>query len=189
MKSNPKAFSTIISSTTETALQRSIIINEHSIIDGKEVTWLDIELPVDTHSKARRRCIDLIGKTDDEYIICELKFGKDSATDPPYDAKAEVESYMQAIKYNHEELDKNNNIHHTNGKPFYWKDVAEKGRPIIAANDSYWKYWREHRKVHIPSEISCYSLNIDVSYFKQLKKDNVKYEPTIKDLIWTRIQE
>lgn len=187
MKSNPTNYSKEIKSTTETAFQRAIIIGEKSIIDGKEVTWLDIELPVDTHSKARRKCIDLIGRCDDEYIVCELKFGRDSATDAPYEAKAEVEVYMQSIKYNHKELDKENNIHHTNGKHFYWRDVAEKGRPIIAANDAYWSYWREHRNVPVPADIPCYSLNVDTQYFKHLKKEKEKYTPIIDNLTWTRL--
>ena len=188
MKSNPTTYSTVIKSTTETALQRAIIKGKKSIIEGKEVTWLDIELPIDTHSKARRRCIDLIGKTDDEYIVCELKFGKDSATDAPYEAKAEVEIYMQAIKYNHKELDKENNIHHINGERFLWKDVAEKGRPIIAANEAYWSYWKKHRKVPVPADVPCYSLNVDTQYFKRLKQDREKYEPILNDLIWTSLK-
>ena len=187
MNSNPTTFSTLIKSTTETALQRAIILGEKSIIDGKEVTWLDIELPVDTHSKARRHCIDLIGQTDDEYIICELKFGRDSATDAPYEAKAEVNVYMESIKFNHKELDKEDNIHHTNGKHFYWRDVAEKGRPIIAANEAYWTYWKEHRSVPVPTDIPCYSLNVDVQYFKQQKNEKILYEPSINGLIWTKL--
>jgi len=187
MKSKPKEYSTLIASTTETALQRAIIINDYSIIDGEKVTWLDIELPVDIRSKARRRCIDLIGKTDDEFIICELKFGKDSATDPPYYAEKEVINYIQDIRYNYISLDKDDSIHHTNGKHFYWRDVAEKGRPIIAANEAYWRYWTKHRKVDIPTDIPCYSLNVDTIFFKQLKQDRDKYTPEVVELAWTRL--
>lgn len=187
MKSNPKAFSTLIASTTETALQRSIIINEHSVIDGKDVVWLDIELPVDKHRKARGHCIDLIGKTDNGYIICELKFGKDSATDDPIYAETEVKRYIRDIQYNYPDLDENDNIHHTNGKHFFWKEVAQNCRAIIAANEEYWRYWIKHRKMEIPKGTACYSLNIDVQYFKQLKQDKEEYEPRIDKITWTRL--
>lgn len=186
MKSSPQAFSTTIASTTETALQRSIIINEHSIIDGKKVIWLDIELPVDKHRKARGHCIDLIGESDDGYIICELKFGKDSSTDAPDYAYAEVKRYVQDILFNYPDLDESN-IHHTNGKHFYWKDVAKNCRPIIAANKEYWSYWINHRKMEIPSDIPCYSLNVDVQYFKQLKQDKEVYTPMVEEIIWTKL--
>lgn len=188
MKSRPREYSTVIASTTETALQRSIIANEQSFVDGKIITWLDIELPVDKLRKARGHCIDLIGKTDDdEYIICELKFGKDSATDSPCRAADEVMNYLQYIRENYPSLDRDDNIHHTNGKHFYWKDVARKGRPIIAANDAYWSYWIKHREVSIPTDIPCFSLNVDVQYFKKLRNDREKYEPVIQDLTWKRL--
>ena len=187
MKSNPTTYSTVIKSTTETALQRSIIINERSIIDGEEVTWLDIELPVDKKRKARGHCIDLIGKTSKGYIICELKFGKDSGTDDPIDAETEVQRYIRDIQYNFPDLDEDDNIHHTNGKHFFWKDVAQNCRPIIAANGEYWSYWIKHRGMDIPKETACYSLNVDVQYFKQLKRDKEEYEPRIKDIVWTKL--
>ena len=75
MKSNPRDYSTLIKSTTETAFQRAIILNKTSIIDNEIVEWLDIELPIDKDRKnARGHCVDLIGRSAKGYVICELKF-------------------------------------------------------------------------------------------------------------------
>lgn len=187
MKSNPGAFSTIIASTTETAFQRAIFLGGPSLIEGKTVRWLDIELPVDKHRKARGHCVDLIGTTDEEFVICELKFGKNSATDSPEYAAAEIKRYLQDIRDNHSELDSEDNIHHTNGEHFFWGDVAKKCQPIIAANEEYWTYWTKNRKVSLPVDIPCYSLNVSADYFKQQKSDRERYTPSTQDLVWTRL--
>ena len=94
---NPGNYSTQIKATTETAFQRAIILGEASTIDKETVEWLDIELPVDKHRKARGHCVDLIGRSKNSYIICELKFGKNSATDYPSFAKEELERDRKSV--------------------------------------------------------------------------------------------
>ena len=189
MKTNPGNFSTTIKSTTETAFQRAIILNGPSVIDGESVEWLDIELPVDRHRKARSCCLDLIGLSESGYVVCELKFGKNSATDDPDDAATEIGRYKRDIQYNFVDLDEEDNVHHKNGKHFYWKDVAKNARYIIAANKAYWDYWLCHRGVKLPKGIKCYSLDVDVDCFKLQKGALESYEPTLPDCNWTLITQ
>ena len=76
---NPKVFTTEISHVSECAFERAIILGKYSILDGKRVDWLDIEIPVAQSGKPRDRCLDLIGKDEDgRYVLCELKFRRRS---------------------------------------------------------------------------------------------------------------
>ena len=50
---NPKEFATKISDVSECAFERAIIRGEYSILDGKRVDWLDIEIPVAQSGKPR----------------------------------------------------------------------------------------------------------------------------------------
>jgi hypothetical protein len=183
---NPGNYSTQIKATTETAFQRAIILGEASTIDKETVEWLDIELPVDKHRKARGHCVDLIGRSQNGYIICELKFGKNSATDYPSFAKEELERCRKDIEFNCKHLD-NSNTHHKNGKPFKWEDIAKNSRYIIAANQEYWDYWLGHRKEQLPEGVDCYSIDIDVSCFKHQKGNNENYTPTIPQCNWEKL--
>lgn len=183
---NPGNYSTQIKATTETAFQRAIILCEASTIDKETVEWLDIELPVDKHRKARGHCVDLIGRYKNGYIICELKFGKNSATDYPSFAKEELERYRKDIEFNCKHLD-NSNTHHKNGKPFKWEDIAKNSRYIIAANQEYWDYWLGHRKEQLPEGVDCYSIDIDVSCFKHQKGNNENYTPTLPQCNWEKL--
>lgn len=178
---------TEIKSTTETAFQRAIILGGTSIIDGEIVEWLDIELPVDESRKARGHCVDLIGKSKDGYVICELKFGKNSATDSPGEASSQLERYRVDIKSNSSVLDEKK-IYHKNGKQFLWKDIADNARYIIAANEEYWSYWLTHRKVQLQNDFECYSLNVKNDCFKQQKTKNTKYVPELPECKWTRLR-
>lgn len=192
MKTNPGYYSTSIKSTTETAFQRAIILNELSVIDGETVEWLDIELPVDRYRKARGHCLDLIGQSKRGYVICELKFGKDSATDDPNFAADEIRRYQNDIQYNYEDLDEGDNLHHKNGKRFYWKDVAGASSLIIAANEQYWEYWLKQRGAKLPEDINCYSLNVKTDWFKEQKKNigGELYTPSLpEDCVWTLVKQ
>ena len=188
MKTNPGNYSTIIKSTTETAFQRAIILNGPSVIDGETIEWLDIELPVDRHRTARSCCVDLIGRSESSYVICELKFGDNSATDNPDDAATEIRRYKKDIQYNFIDLDEEDNVHHKNGEHFYWKDVASNARFIIAANKAYWDYWLYHRGAELPEDINCYSLDIDVDCFKEQKNGLESYAPALPDCHWTLVK-
>ena len=182
-------YSKWIRSTTETAFQRAIILGGTSIIDGETVEWLDIELPVDENRKAARgHCVDLIGKSKDGYVICELKFGKNAATDSPEDASDQLKRYRDDIKNNSSELDEKK-IYHKNGKQFLWEEIAGNARYIIAANEEYWSYWLTHRKVQLPNDFECYSLNVKNDCFKQQKANNTKYKPKLpEECKWTRLR-
>lgn len=182
-------YSTEIRSTTETAFQRAIILGGTSIIDGEIVEWLDIELPVDGSRKAARgHCVDLIGKSKDGYVICELKFGKNAATDSPEEASNQLKMYRANIERYWSVLD-GEKIYHKNGKPFLWKEIADNARYIIAANEEYWSYWLTHKEeVQLPSDFECYSLNVKNDCFKQQKANNTKYKPELPECEWTRIK-
>lgn len=189
LQTNPGNYSTLIKSITETAFQRAIILGGKSIIDNELVEWLDIELPVDRHRRARGHCVDLIGRSISGYIICELKFGSNSATDSPSEANKQLNRYKIDIEYNYSILDRCN-VHHKNGKPFLWKDIANNARYIIAANDQYWEYWLEHRNEAMPTDESCYSINIDKDCFKQQKGTNVSYTPHLPQYcIWHKLEK
>lgn len=173
-----------ISATTETALQRAIFRNGKTILGLKtEIEWLDIELPVDSVRGGRGHCVDLIGKMEENYVICELKFGKWGGTDSPQYAADEVRRYYEAVKDNWRELDKDNSLHHKDGKPFKWEDLAKPSTElIVAANSSYWAYWYGHRKVEdvkIQSNVICCSIDIPANYFEKQKGNKDKYLPFI----------
>ena len=189
MKTNPGNFSTTIKSTTETAFQRAIFLKNPSFVEGETIDWLDIELPVDLVRKSRRKCLDLLGLSDSGYVICELKFGEDSSTDKPEDAAKEVLCYKKFIEDNYKELDAENNVHHKNGKPFLWSDVAQNSRCIIAANEAYWDYWLNHRGSKLPIGVKCYSLDVDVDCFKLQKGELESYEPTLPKCNWNLVKE
>lgn len=192
METNPGYYRTSIKSTTETAFQRAIILNEFSVIDGETIEWLDIELPVDKHRKARGHCVDIIGHSDSGYVICELKFGRNSATDDPNCAAAEINRYQNDVQINYGDLDEGDNLHHKNGKHFYWKDVAETARLIIAANEQYWEYWLKHRRMKLPEGINCYSLNVHYDWFREQKKKCGcgPYTPSLpEDCVWTLVKQ
>ena len=186
MKSNPGNYSTLIKATTETAFQRAIILGKTSIIDNEVVEWLDIELPVDKNRKARGHCVDLIGRSPKGYVICELKFGNNSATDSPTYAAAELTRYLSDIKTNYAELD-SCNIHHKNGISFLWEDIAKNARFIIAANQDYWNYWLAHRKYEIPKNFDCYSIDVDIKCFKCQKQPNDSYTPHLPECTWSKL--
>ena len=72
--STPGMVSFTIKDTNEKALQRAVLNQGESYLDGKTVEWLDIELPVEFSENARRPCIDLIGRDEDgRYLLCALK--------------------------------------------------------------------------------------------------------------------
>lgn len=185
--SNSKKFTTCINSTTETAFQRAIFLNNKTKLGSKTaIEWLDMELPIDAaRNCGRGHCPDLIGRIGNRYVLCELKFGKGS-TDSPEDAANELKRYYDAIKINHMKLDADK-LRHENGKPFLWKDLAKKDTMlVIAANAAYWVYWLGHREVSIPKGVYCYSVDVPVNYFKLQKgsAEGVNYTPFMETDKW-----
>lgn len=191
-KTRPDSFSTLIADTGEKALQRALIMGGTSLIDGEVIEWLDIELPVEFSESARRRCFDLIGRTSsNKFIICELKYSRGTNNENEslkHAYEDELMVYKSLIEENYAELDINK-VHHTNGKDFLWSDVAKNAQYIIAANKEYWEYHLKQKDNQLPPEdISCYSIDVDIEYFKRQKGVNKQYMPNIpSDCIWERL--
>ena len=184
---NPGNIDKPIEATTETAFQRAILRKGKTILGSKtEIEWLDIELPVDKERGGRGHCIDLIGKMGNRYVMCELKFGKDSATDSPSYAAAEVKRYFEDVKKNCEYLE-TQSLHHPDAKPFSWKDLAScKTILMVAANAAYWAYWLGHRKENLAEieGIQFCSIDVATDSFIWQKGDLKEYTPTIETSNW-----
>ena len=192
----PRDFSMKIRSTTETAFQRAIWGSKTSKVGRTTVTWIDIELPVNQSGNPRGRCIDLIGIDDQkEYVICELKFGKNTK-DAPAKAAKQVNEYLKFIQDNRNSLQP---PHKKARLPIDWRKVAAKStRKIVAANKDYWNHWSDPKRnkdkkstTSIPDGIECYTLDISTKLFAEQKKKSKEatYTPEITEErnIWTPV--
>jgi len=189
----PGLISREVNTCSETAFQRAIFFKRKVHIKGLcDVTWLDMELPVDAERKSGRgHCPDLIGRSDNnDMVLCELKFGKPGNGDPN-EAKKQLDDYYESIIKNYRSLDFNNCLHHSNSNGvFLWEDFT-KGYPIkiIAANDDYWESWANPRKKQpiLPPKdrgLICCSVRISSNIFRDQKGLKDKYEPKIPDGIF-----
>lgn len=184
MKINsPSEYSTVIASVGETALQRAVILGEETMLGDVPVKWLDIEVPVHCTGKPRGPSIDLIGiDKNGFYVLCELKYGCESDTDSPSDAKRELLGYIDLIRKNASMLTVQNG--HANRK-FGWggEDIdfaaIAKGRMrlVVAANSEYWDYWLNNRNVAISDEVECFAINISADEFVVQKGSRKHYTP------------
>lgn len=188
---DPKKFSVVISDTGERAFQRGIILGKQSVLNGQDVTWLDIELPVDISGQVRGHCMDLIGiDSDGNYVLCELKFG--NSKDSPEDAAKQLCEYMKLIKANYKFL--GDSYHHDNGKPINWEKVANcHTRLVIAANNGYWERYLEPRRKGIVCDtmgMECYSVDIKDDTFVNQKLNKETYTPIMPEegLKWNKIR-
>lgn len=178
-RNHPIRYSTEIKHTAECALQRAIILSSESKLNGKNVEWLDIELPVDYSGNARGRSIDLIGKDEEgRYVLCELKFRKQYHDNGnPEEAAKQVKKYYELIKKNHSEICG----HKENGKPIDWQEVtSDRTRLVVAANTSYWNFWDGKRKQGLnfdTSDVELYSIQVEESEFKEQKGSKETYIP------------
>lgn len=189
-----------IKDVNEKALQRAILIQGFSDVIGLgQIQWLDIELPVNGNRTAPRgECVDLIGKREGGYILCELKFlkGNSKSNSPEY-ACNELQGYCEKISKNWEELD-SLNLHHSDCGTFSWKDIAgdiNSGKivKVIAGNKDYWHYWMYERRTGQRSDISpitkdgyilC-SIDVDQDTFARKKGDSSEYLPDIELEPWS----
>ena len=188
---NPKVFTTEISHVSECAFERAIILGKYSILDGKRVDWLDIEIPVAQSGKPRDRCLDLIGKDEDgRYVLCELKFRRRSEDNGnPLEAADQLNRYLESIKNHYETLGQ-----HRNARGYIdWEAVANGAtRLVIAANHRYWDSWygpRRPKGEYVPSEeFECYSVNVDQDIFAKQKGSNATYTPNMPEeaKVWER---
>lgn len=177
----PKAFSKEIKHAAKCALQRAIILAKESILNGKIVYWLDIEIPVDRSGKARGKCVDLIGKDEDgKYVLCELKFRKNYRDNGiPDEAAIQLKEYFDLIKTNSPHI----HGHEENGGEIDWEKVAKDNpRLVVAANKRYWETWFGPRKKDMSYDlkgIECYSINVEEDAFEKQKKGKETYKPKL----------
>lgn len=189
-----------IADVNEKALQRAILIQGISnLADFSEIKWLDIELPVNGNRTAPRgECVDLIGKSEEGYVLCELKFlkGTSKSNSPEY-ACDELQRYSKQISDNWEELE-SLNLHHSDCIDFSWEDIAKdinsgKIVKIIAANKDYWQYWLfERREGHcyditkaIKKGYVLCEIDVEQDAFVLKKGDNKQYLPDIELGSWS----
>lgn len=186
--STPGYVSTNIKDTNEKALQRALLLQGSSLLDGKEVKWLDIELPVEFSENSRRRSVDIIGVDEDgQFYLCELKFS--GSSDTPRDAESQLQEYFDLIKDNAQELDENN-IHHKKQKFFRWVDLDNSNPNLcIMADASYWCKWEdkvEKVKLQHPEKVKCYAIDIDSDIFvnQQAEQGGGQFTPLLEENHW-----
>ena len=148
---NPSKFSTSIADTKEKACQRAILLNGESYFNGNEIKWIDIEVPVIPGGKARRQCLDLLGKSKNNYVIVELKVKNknDKTSQCPLVGLSEILFYnYNLVKYNMDlklhknaKFENNDNIMHINNF------LMNESLSIFAANTCYWDEWRQNSKI------------------------------------------
>lgn len=186
--STPGYVSTNIKDTNERALQRALLKQGTSLLDGKEVKWLDIELPIEFTDNSRRKCVDLIGKDNDgQLYLCELKFSGNS--DTPRDAESQLLEYFELIKNNAQKLE-DNNIHHKKQESFSWMELALSSIKLcIMADATYWCKWEnkvEKVKLQHPDEVKCFAIDIDSNIFANQRAVNggELYTPSLVENHW-----
>lgn len=187
--STPGMVSFTIKDTNEKALQRAVLKQGQSYLDGKTVEWLDIELPLEFSENARRPWIDLIGRDEDgRYLLCELKFSNNK-TDSPCDAEKELIGYYDLITKNSMELDKNE-IHHKKQKLFSWTELVNSNpRLCIMADASYWVHWEnkvDSVKLQHSDQVECFAIDIDPDIFvnQRSEQGGEQYTPSLEEDHW-----
>lgn len=187
--STPGYVSTNIKDTNEKALQRALLMQGTSLLDGKEVKWLDIELPIEFSENSRRKSVDIIGRDEDgRYLLCELKFSNNK-TDSPCNAEKELIGYYDLINQNSTELD-NNDIHHKKQKIFSWAELINSNpRLCIMADASYWVHWEnkvDSVKLQHPDQVECFAIDIDPDIFvnQQSEQGGEQYTPSLEEDHW-----
>jgi hypothetical protein len=200
-----------IKSTGETAFQRAIFYNKNTTIlqhnNKKEIKikWLDFELPVVFSGKGRRKCIDLIGKTNKLPFLCELKYlkngkNKKSSQRPEYGIFELLIYYLYVLFYG-ENLEKNKVWRFCK---IEWTVInRENSLLILAANEAYWDYWFEKKthgktsyKKYLSDLVNSINKNLNINLclakidnedFDKQKGGLTKYKPYIESNIWVNI--
>ena len=168
--------------TSECAFQRAIIQGKYSIVEREEIKWIDIELPVDDSSSARGKCLDLIGKdSNGNYVLCELKFRKNSDNGSPSKATEQLKGYFKSIQDNASELNRIKLGHTNASEQIDWEKVASSTtRLMVVANSFYWDTWlvRSKKKETLTdSQTEYYSVNIDRYEFEKQKGEKPYFTP------------
>lgn len=157
-----------IRSTGETAYQRAVIYSKKTTMNTiGEIEWKDLELPVVFNKSPRRRCVDLIGKSEDDVpVLCELKYAteKNRSNSPVY-AAIELLIYYYLIRNNSKSLE-SQRVFHGKIEPFKWSDFNRNSILIVGANKSYWHYWIDrYKKQKIDVESWRNSLPVRILFF------------------------
>lgn len=186
--STPGYVSTNIKDTNEKALQRALLLQGSSLLDGKEVKWLDIELPVEFSENSRRRSVDIIGvDVDGQFCLCELKFS--GSSDTPRDAESQLLEYFDLIKDNAQKLE-DNDIHHKKQEFFSWIQLAlSTPKLCIMADATYWRKWENKGmkvKLQHPDNVKCFAIDIDSNIFANQRAVNggELYTPSLVENHW-----
>lgn len=178
----------IIYPSAETTLDKSPPYCKEQF-ENKTIYWIDMELPVIFSKNSRRTCIDLLGLSGEQPVVCELKFVNNDGylSNCPIYAAMELLSYHLYIVANQEKL-KNENIRHKFVEK-HPKDIGsgiwtnyDKNNPIllVAANIGYWKKWTDislesFKKLsdRVGVSIMPYSF-VDISFCKKDGKELYK---------------
>ena len=197
---------TNIKATTEVAFQRAIYNGRKTKLNEKtEVNWIDIEIPVVLGTKGRRHCIDIIGATSDKknLVLCELKYsGKTKSEDSPTYAIFELLIYYYFLRCNFKNLDSHKVYHKLETtENFSWEGYLSIDIPrlVIAANNSYWEFWFEKKKINkndLLKEVNGFEkeFGVEIELFEtsnddfiNQKRDSIDYEPKVISNVWTKI--
>jgi hypothetical protein len=167
----PGQFSDDVSeaNTSETAFQRAIYNHtKTSLVGGGHVTpliWLDGELPIILSNKSRRRCVDLIGRTEiTGTFLCELKYAKIETVPRGNDADYaifEALLYYAIVNRDHGLLDRARVYHPPAPPRFSWSAVSESRVIVVLANDRFWTTANRKRILTLVEEIDT-SLSIQM---------------------------
>ncbi|MFA5360063.1 MAG: hypothetical protein WC349_03870 [Patescibacteria group bacterium] len=194
-----------IKSTGEKAFQRAIFNRKETILNYKGlkrtdiITWFDLELPITFNKNSRRRCLDLIGFSDNVPVICELKYYEATRSNQPIYAIVELLVYYYFIHCNYKKLDKYDIHHHLINNDFKWKVIAEKAEPklLVAANSAYWNYWfKKIDKNTLTKQVAELGkkLNIKIYLFEAVNEDFIlqknsrpTFNPAVISNIWQEI--
>jgi hypothetical protein len=128
----------------EDAYQRAIIGQKSVRIEKMTIDWLDIELPCVVGGNSR---VDLIGKNDDQYVLCELKYSTPNSgykSDSPTYALLEILIYHLHIIRNAQHLDDFEIWHTPKKSNWRWSQYAKSKNHllVVAANPAYWGEWK-----------------------------------------------
>lgn len=187
-----------IHSTGETAYQRAVVYSKRTKLDTLgEIEWKDFELPVVFNKNPRRRCVDLIGKLENNVpVLCELKYAteKNKSNSPVY-AAIEMLIYYYFIRRNNKMLEEEG-VFHGKEETFKWSDFNGNSILVVGANRSYWQYWVDrYKRQNINIELWRNSLPVNISFFSSddfnFQKQKGGEEPYLPSVLgkteWTEV--
>lgn len=193
---NPGKYNSTVSvrNKYETALEKAIINNGFSIVNGERILWLDGELPIEAKRDDYKR-LDLLGlDASGRYVLCELKFSGDGEGNKgPADADGQLLDYEKLVR----SYGKWFRIHRglPQGDRFVLSDfLTGVFRLMVVADDGYWNLWKEknaHRSVgrkrELCRDIEHYSIAVTIEDFAKQKEstaENGWYIPSLHRKSW-----